>query len=101
MLTGPLCASLGDLRWRVGRRWRHNPETPATSKEQITVLYDAFGKVTAMKKDWGFAALVEVGGKRILFDTGNNPDVFAQNVTPAGVDLTRLDFVVMSHRSLS
>ena len=24
----------------------------------------------AMKKDWGFSALVEVAGKRILFDTG-------------------------------
>ena len=68
------------------------------STEQITVLYDAFGKVPAMKKDWGFAALVEIGGRRILFDTGNNPDVFAQNVKAAGVDLGKLDFVVMSHR---
>ena len=68
------------------------------STEQITVLYDAFGRITAMKKDWGFAALVEIGGRRILFDTGNNPDVFAQNVKAAGVDLGKLDFVVMSHR---
>jgi 7,8-dihydropterin-6-yl-methyl-4-(beta-D-ribofuranosyl)aminobenzene 5'-phosphate synthase len=68
------------------------------SKQQITVLYDAFGKVTAMKKDWGFAALVEIGGRRILFDTGNNPEVFAQNVKAADVDLEKLDFVVMSHR---
>ena len=51
-----------------------------------------------MKKDWGFAALVEVNGKRILFDTGDNPDVFAQNVKAAGVDLARLDFAVISHR---
>src|SRR4029079_4318010 len=71
------------------------PEKPA---ERITVLYDAFGKIAAMKKDWGFAALVEVGGRRILFDTGNNPEVFAQNVTAASIDLGKLDFVVMSHR---
>ena len=71
------------------------PERPA---ERITVLYDAFGKIAAMKKDWGFAALVEVGGRRILFDTGNNPEVFAQNVTAASIDLGKLDFVVMSHR---
>jgi len=68
------------------------------STEQVTILYDAFGKVTAMKKDWGFAALVEIGGRRILFDTGNDPDVFAQNVKAARVDLGKLDFVVMSHR---
>lgn len=67
-------------------------------KAQITVLYDAFGKTSSMQKDWGFAALVEYGGKRILFDTGNNSDVFARNVKAKGVDLGGLDFVVMSHR---
>jgi len=67
-------------------------------KSQITVIYDAFGKDPAMKKDWGYAALIEVGGKRILFDTGNDAETFAQNVKAKGIDLTRLDFVVMSHR---
>src|SRR5438034_1530939 len=68
------------------------------SKAQITVLYDAFGKTSAMQKDWGFAALVESGGERILFDTGNNPAILAQNVKTKGIDLSTLDFVVMSHR---
>lgn len=68
------------------------------SKAQITVLYDAFGKSSAMQKDWGYAALIEFGGKRILFDTGNNSDVLAQNAKAKGIDLSRLDFVVMSHR---
>jgi 7,8-dihydropterin-6-yl-methyl-4-(beta-D-ribofuranosyl)aminobenzene 5'-phosphate synthase len=69
-----------------------------TAKSQITVLYDAFGKDPAMQKDWGYAALVEYGGKRILFDTGNNPDILAQNAKAKGIDLSKLDFVVMSHR---
>src|SRR6058998_1200084 len=68
------------------------------SKAQITVLYDAFGKASAMQKDWGYAALIEYGGKRILFDTGNNPDILALNAKAKNVDLSRLDFVVMSHR---
>jgi len=72
--------------------------TPASTRSQITILYDAFGKRSAMKKDWGFAALVEIGGKRILFDTGDNSGIFAENVKAAGVDLRKLDFVVMSHR---
>jgi 7,8-dihydropterin-6-yl-methyl-4-(beta-D-ribofuranosyl)aminobenzene 5'-phosphate synthase len=33
-----------------------------------------------------------------LFDTGNNPEILAQNAKAKGVDLTKLDFVVMSHR---
>ena len=78
------------------------PTLPAASpdpqKAQITILYDAFGKASAMTKDWGFAALIEYGGKRILFDTGNNADIFAHNVKVKGIDLTKLDFVVVSHR---
>src|SRR5580700_9974853 len=65
---------------------------------QITVLYDAFGKTSTMTKDWGFAALVEYGGKRILFDTGNNAEIFAHNIEAKGVDLEQLDFVIVSHR---
>ena len=45
----------------------------AESPDRITILYDAFGADAAMKKDWGFSALVEISGKRILFDTGNDP----------------------------
>ena len=72
----------------------------ATPGNRVTILYDAFGKSPKMKKDWGYSALVEYGGKRILFDTGNNPETFAHNVKAAGVDLTKVDFVVISHRHL-
>ena len=80
-----------------------SPTPPAAgivgaAKAQVTVLYDAFGMVPALRKDWGYAALIEAGGKRILFDTGNNGDTLALNAKALGVDLARLDFVVMSHR---
>src|SRR6266853_1996987 len=48
--------------------------SPDLTTKQVTVLYDAFGKSSSMVKDWGFAALVEYGGKRVLFDTGNYAD---------------------------
>ncbi|MFN2546155.1 MAG: MBL fold metallo-hydrolase [Myxococcales bacterium] len=67
-------------------------------KAQITILYDAFGRPSDMERDWGFAALIEYRGKRILFDTGDNPDIFARNVKAKAADLSNLDFVVMSHR---
>lgn len=70
--------------------------TPGTPR--ITVLYDAFGKTPRMQKDWGYSALIEYGGKRILFDTGNNPEILEQNAKAKGADLSKLDFVVMSHR---
>ncbi|HEX4934716.1 MAG TPA: MBL fold metallo-hydrolase, partial [Gemmatimonadaceae bacterium] len=70
----------------------------AQEAKRITVLYDAFGAPSALRKDWGYAALVEYGGKRILFDTGNNAKIFEHNVKQLGVDLKRLDAVVLSHR---
>jgi 7,8-dihydropterin-6-yl-methyl-4-(beta-D-ribofuranosyl)aminobenzene 5'-phosphate synthase len=75
-----------------------SPAYSQSSPAQITVLYDAFGKTSAMKKDWGFSALIEYGGKRILFDTGNNADIFAHNVEAKGIDLKQLDFAIVSHR---
>src|SRR5258708_4439088 len=74
------------------------PTATAAAPARITVLYDAFGKDAAMTRDWGYAALVEINGKRILFDTGDDPAIFAKNVKAKGVDLTKLDFVVLSHR---
>jgi len=70
----------------------------AQPANRVTILYDSFGKNPAMTVDWGFAALIEYGGKRILFDTGNNAQTFEHNVKAVGVDLQKLDLVVMSHR---
>ena len=71
---------------------------PCRAQDKVTILYDAFGESKELTKDWGFSALVEHDGMRILFDTGNNAAIFEHNVTALGVDLTKLDFVVISHR---
>ncbi len=66
--------------------------------DSVTIVYDAFGADKQLTKDWGFSALVEHGGKKILFDTGNNAEIFEKNVKALSIDLTKLDFVVISHR---
>jgi len=72
---------------------------PASLGDQrLTILVDAFGSRPELRQDWGYAALVEYGGKRILFDTGNDSDGFAEYVRRLGVQLTGLDAVVISHR---
>jgi len=70
----------------------------AETPNRVTILYDAFGKSPSLTMDFGFAALVEYGGKRILFDTGNNARILEHNVKALGVDLRNIDFVVISHR---
>ena len=70
----------------------------ADSSNQITILYDAFGKSNDMIKDWGFSAYIEFNDKKILFDTGNNVEIFKHNIETAGINLRELDYVVISHR---
>jgi 7,8-dihydropterin-6-yl-methyl-4-(beta-D-ribofuranosyl)aminobenzene 5'-phosphate synthase len=72
--------------------------TTAQSDKRVTIIYDAFGPPSALKMDWGFAALIEYGGRRILFDTGNNAKTFEHNVKELAIDLTKLDAVILSHR---
>ncbi len=76
----------------------------ATAKDQdlsggkVTIIYDAFGKPSDLERGWGYSALVEYGGKRILFDTGGQYEAFKDNINKLKIDLTKLDFVVLSHR---
>lgn len=69
-----------------------------TQAARITILFDAFGKPSNLRRGWGYSALVEYGGRRVLFDTGSNAANFEHNVKTLGVDLTKLDFVVLTHR---
>ncbi len=72
----------------------HAQDNPA----RVTIISDAFGKPSTLERSWGYSALVEYGGKRILFDTGGQYKAFVNNVKALKIDLTRLDFVVLSHR---
>jgi 7,8-dihydropterin-6-yl-methyl-4-(beta-D-ribofuranosyl)aminobenzene 5'-phosphate synthase len=47
--------------------------------------------------EWGFAALVEVDGRRILFDTGANDDTVQRNLKALKLDLRDVDTVILSH----
>jgi len=47
--------------------------------------------------EWGFAALVEVDGRRILFDTGAHDDTVQRNLKAMGLDLSGVEMVILSH----
>jgi len=47
--------------------------------------------------EWGFSALVEVDGHRVLFDTGARPDTVLKNAKELEIDLSGVDSVVLSH----
>ena len=70
----------------------------AGPENRITILYDVFGKDASMRKDWGFSALVEIAGKPSCSIRATIATSSAANVKAKNVDLTKLDFVVLSHR---
>jgi 7,8-dihydropterin-6-yl-methyl-4-(beta-D-ribofuranosyl)aminobenzene 5'-phosphate synthase len=47
--------------------------------------------------EWGFAALVEVDGHRILMDTGARPETVRLNAAELGVDLSTVTDLVLTH----
>src|SRR5260370_6064582 len=47
--------------------------------------------------EWGYAAVVDVDGRRILFDTGARPNTVLNNAKELHVDLSSITDVVLTH----
>jgi 7,8-dihydropterin-6-yl-methyl-4-(beta-D-ribofuranosyl)aminobenzene 5'-phosphate synthase len=47
--------------------------------------------------EWGFSALVEAGGHKILFDTGAHPNTVLENAKELKIDLSDVQDVILSH----
>ncbi|MBS1841169.1 MAG: MBL fold metallo-hydrolase, partial [Acidobacteria bacterium] len=64
---------------------------------KVTVLSTMLVGQPAGIGEWGFAALVEADGHRILLDTGTHPDTVALNLKDLKLDLSGVHEVVLSH----
>lgn len=72
---------------------------PAAAKVRelkITILSTMLADGKALG-EWGFAALVEVDGRKLLFDTGAHTDVVLKNAETLGLDLATVPEIVLSH----
>jgi 7,8-dihydropterin-6-yl-methyl-4-(beta-D-ribofuranosyl)aminobenzene 5'-phosphate synthase len=47
--------------------------------------------------EWGFSALVEADGRRVLLDTGSHPDTVLQNARDLKIDLSDVKEVILTH----
>lgn len=65
--------------------------------QKITILYDNYLLKTGCTSDWGFSCIIDLNGKSLLFDTGTKEKIFFHNVDELGVDLSRVDKVIISH----
>jgi 7,8-dihydropterin-6-yl-methyl-4-(beta-D-ribofuranosyl)aminobenzene 5'-phosphate synthase len=73
-----------------------SPTPPPVHSLRILILSTMLAERAGIG-EWGFAALVEVDGRRILFDTGGQPETVLINTRALGVDLSDVTDVVLSH----
>jgi 7,8-dihydropterin-6-yl-methyl-4-(beta-D-ribofuranosyl)aminobenzene 5'-phosphate synthase len=64
---------------------------------KITVLSTMLVGEPAGIGEWGFAALVEAGGHRVLVDTGAHPETVLRNARELKVDLSDVHEVILTH----
>jgi 7,8-dihydropterin-6-yl-methyl-4-(beta-D-ribofuranosyl)aminobenzene 5'-phosphate synthase len=96
-LLGSIPATVTPGRW-IGP----SVQASTTSGTQIRAL-----KVTLLSTmlvaeptgfgEWGFSALVEADGHRILVDTGAHPETVLQNGGDLKVDLSNVQEVILTH----
>src|SRR5277367_5870836 len=87
------------IAFLAGLASSQNP-SPRPSHAQVHTL-----KVTILSTmladegigEWGFSALVEADGHRVLVDTGYRPDTVLQNAKELGIDLSTVQEVILTH----
>lgn len=81
--------------WPAAVRAEQNPPERVRSL-RVVVLSTMLAELRSFG-EWGFAALVESGDRRLLFDTGAHPDTVLRNARELGVDLSGIEEVILSH----
>jgi 7,8-dihydropterin-6-yl-methyl-4-(beta-D-ribofuranosyl)aminobenzene 5'-phosphate synthase len=64
---------------------------------RITVVYDNVPHAPGLRTAWGFAAVVDTGEERVLFDTGGDGERLVHNLDRLGIAPASIDAVMLSH----
>lgn len=65
---------------------------------KITILYENDLDKGLLKPAWGFSALIEYKGRKILFDAGGDEKIFINNFESLGIVPEEIDFIFVSHK---
>ena len=70
-------------------------QNPKIKEFKITILSTMLSDTHI--GEWGFSAIIEADGKRILFDTGSREATVLQNARELNINLENIDNVFLSH----
>jgi 7,8-dihydropterin-6-yl-methyl-4-(beta-D-ribofuranosyl)aminobenzene 5'-phosphate synthase len=75
------------------------PPQPATIGDfKLTIVFDNTTTNPQNLEGWGFAAVVDYGDHRLLFDTGGSGSVLLDNLRLVEVDPATIEAVILSHQ---
>ncbi|NLX53135.1 MAG: MBL fold metallo-hydrolase [Deltaproteobacteria bacterium] len=72
---------------------RHNALRPV-----LTVICDNYTARDDLEASWGFACLIALEDKNILFDTGSDGPVLRHNMEKLEIDPESIDLLMISHQ---
>jgi 7,8-dihydropterin-6-yl-methyl-4-(beta-D-ribofuranosyl)aminobenzene 5'-phosphate synthase len=64
---------------------------------KVITIYDNTSSKADLKADWGFSALVEAKGRKILFDTGADGSILLSNMQKLKIDPNQIEDIFISH----
>jgi 7,8-dihydropterin-6-yl-methyl-4-(beta-D-ribofuranosyl)aminobenzene 5'-phosphate synthase len=71
--------------------------SPQIHALKVTLLSTMLVGSTTGVGEWGFSALIEADGHRVLLDTGAHPDTVLQNARDLKIDLSDVKEVILTH----
>jgi 7,8-dihydropterin-6-yl-methyl-4-(beta-D-ribofuranosyl)aminobenzene 5'-phosphate synthase len=73
------------------------PAPAAEAGVQIQIVYDNTAASPGFAEDWGFAAVVTAGDRRVLFDSGADAELFLRNLARLDIDPASISHSIISH----
>ena len=67
------------------------------STPSLTIVFDNYPFRPGLTSLWGFAAVIRLPERTILFDTGSNGRVLLKNMAALGIDPGAVDMLFLSH----
>ena len=64
---------------------------------KITIVYDNEATDDRLEPGWGFSSVIDIDGKRILFDTGWDSKILFDNMGKLKIKPESVEKVVISH----
>src|SRR6266480_4042832 len=95
MRTSRIAATLTALLVSAGLARGQAPAAHQVKSLHITILSTMLADQGI--GEWGFAALVEADGRRLLVDTGARPETVLSNARDLKIDLSGVTDVVLTH----